>query len=1056
MYHRLGSLGGSAILVLAMGATTGSARAQEPPKKAEKATSEAAPSAESKPEAPASDPGTGQAPPSEPAPTGEPGTNDAQVSPEAEPESDEVIAEESEEVVAEEAAESQEGAEPGSDAAPLPGQDPKRPVVRGNGVLLGRVLDGTTGEPLVDAELLVVGKGVSARSDQNGNYRLEIAPGRYKVQVQSDLYDGALLEGVVLRPNKSLEVTVNLLPQLGAIEEVVLEEAASTESVEGLAIARQKSLGAGDAIGREQISKGTDSNAAQAAQRVVGANIVGGRFVYVRGLGERYSNSLLSGYPLPSPEPDRAAVPLDVFPAAVLDSINIQKTFTPDMPGDFAGGSVQIETRSVPRDPFFNASISGGINTQSTFQSRLGYPGGGTDFLGLDDGTRSMPNSVPRDRTFNSQTDNVEQISRDINSPFGQERTDTPVDHGFTVVGGNTFKLGGKQELGFLASTNYSRKFFKIDDEIINEYTPDPSQPLGYRKRLGYTVERGIDQVRWGAFGKITYFPSPAHNITLSGLHSQLSDNASNHFSGLAPDGQINALQNDWVQRGLSFGLLSGRHQIASLNGAEVNWDASLARASRQQPDRRDNVYSPIQFPPPPVWQVRGENDASRHFWSEQVETSGGGKLDYKQPLLSGVVPLAMKLGGLVNLKQRDFSARRLYYQTNMGDFRRTYGRCPGGETFTIDCPDSVFVDQAITDGLRAADGYLEGRGDVYTSHLNIFAGYAMLDAEFAKQLRLAGGGRLEATDQGIIPLKLDDTTDTHVPSAQLSSVDFLPAVSAVLGGTNKMKTRASYGRTLARPQVRELAPFEFSDYFSGRSTVGNPDLKLSHIDNIDFRVEYFPTLAEVLALSVFYKYIASPIEPYLIPADANPQVTFKNADHASLIGAEFEVRKGLGFLTTVLQDFSVNTNLSLTYSRTEVEQTGQNTITHPSRALVNQAPWVLNVALDYENRFGTTARVAYNVSGPALVLIGQDGLDDGFLQSFHRIDLALSQRFLESFKGTLTVSNLANDDFLTTMGKDVRADNILNQSRQGTQIQLSLAYEFTGGRKRSEAPNIQ
>jgi len=1047
MFHRQTGLRGSAILVLALRATSGLAQSEaDAPKDV---PSQAPPSSTPPSSAPPAGAGASdEAKPPTEAEAKSPDEPELGTS-SAEPE-EEVSQEIDEEVVAE--------VDGSPEAEPVPSleQDPARPTVRGNGVMLGRVVDKTTGEPLAGVELTVAAASVSARSDESGFYRLELPPGRYEVQVVSELYDGARLQGVVVRPNKALEVPISLRPQEGAIEEVVLEEAASTESLEGLTMARQKSVSAGDAIGREQISKGTDSNAAQAAQRVVGANIVGGRFVYVRGLGERYSNSLLSGYPLPSPEPDRAAVPLDVFPSAVLDSINIQKTFTPDMPGDFAGGSVQIETRSVPRDPFFNASISGGVNTQATFQNRLSYQGGGLDAFGFDDGTRSMASSVPRDRMFDSKQDNVEQISRDINTPFGQQRSGTPIDHGFTIVGGNTFKLGGKQELGFLASTNYSRKYLKIDDEIINEYTPDPTQPLGYRKRLGYTAERGIDQVRWGAFGKLSYFPSPAHNITLSGLHSQLSDSAANHFTGLAPDGQINALQNDWVQRGLSFGLLSGRHQLPELNGAELNWDASLARAVRDQPDRRDNVYSPVQFPPPPIWVVRGENDASRHFWSGQVENSGGGKLDYKQPLLSGVVPLNVKVGGLVNIKERSFSARRLYYLTNVGDFRRTYGRCPGGEQFTIDCPDSVFVDQAITDGLRAADGYLEGKGDVYTSHLNVFAGYAMLDAEFAKQLRLAGGGRVEATDQGIAPLKLDGTSDTQVPAAQLASVDFLPAISAVLGGTNKMKTRASYGRTLARPQVRELAPFEFSDYFSGRSSVGNPELKLSHIDNFDVRLEYFPTLAEVLAVSIFYKYIDSPIEPYLVPADANPQVTYKNANHASLIGAEFELRKNLGFLTTFLQDFSVNSNLSLTYSRTEVEQTGQNTITHPSRPLVNQSPWVLNLALDYENRFGTTARVAYNVAGPALVLIGQDGLDDGFLQPLHRIDLAVGQKFLDNFKTTLTVSNLANDDFLTTMGKDIRDDNVLNQVRQGTQIQLSLAYEFTGGRKRSEAPSIQ
>jgi hypothetical protein len=909
----------------------------------------------------------------------------------------------------------------------------KRKPAPGKSVLYGHVIDESSGEPIAEVEFSIAGQGVVGRTDAGGQYRLELNPGTYRVEVRSDLYDKVTLEQVVLRANKVLETKVSLKPQEGAIEEVVLEEAGSTDSVAGLALTRQKSVSAGDAIGREQISKGTDSNAAQAAQRVVGANIVGGRFVYVRGLGERYSNSLLGGYPLPSPEPDRAAVPLDVFPAAVLDSITIQKTFTPDMPGDFAGGSVQIETRAVPRSPLFNVNVWGGVNTQATFNDRLSYGGGGLDWLGFDDGTRTFSEA---------QGDDVEQITRDINSPFSLQRSSTPVDHGLTVVGGNTFKLGGSQELGFLASANYSHRYFVVPDEIINEYSPDPDQEAGYRRRLSYTVERAVDQVRWGGFGKVTYTPTSTSNITLSGLHSQLADNSAVHYQGVV-DSQINAVQSDWVQRGLSFGVLSGRHQIPKWKGAEINWDASLARAARAQPDRRDNAYSLVEFPPPGAWVVRGENDASRHFWSEQTEDSRGGKLDYKQPLFSGKLPLTMKVGGLVNVKERRFDARRLFFATNTNvAWRRKYGKCPPGD-FTLNCPDGVFSEESIDAGLRAQDGWIDHKGDKYTSHLRVYSGYAMFDTNIADQLRIAAGGRVEVTDQGITPLMIDNSVDDQVQSAQLNSTDFLPAVSMVLGSHSKLKTRASYGRTLARPQVRELAPFEFADYFSGRSTVGNPNLTFSSIDNVDFRVEYFPSLAEVLAMSAFYKHITHPIEPYLIPADANPVVTYGNAEEANLIGAEFEVRKGLSFLTTVLRDFSVNANLALTYSRTEVEQTGLNTITHPSRALVNQSPWVLNLALDYENKVGTTARVAYNVAGPALVLIGQLGLDDGYLQPFHRLDLSVGQKFLKHYKATLSVQNLVNDDNLTTMGKEIRDDNILNQFSQGTQIQLGLGYEL-------------
>ncbi len=949
-----------------------------------------------------------------------------------------------------------------------PGEEPWRPAPAGKGVIWGRLVDEESGEPALEAQIKAVGTGVETYTDFDGYYRLELPPGTYTLSLFYELYEPATLGNIGVQTGVVSRVDHKMTAQQGAIEEEIIEDEAETQTVEGLALARQRSVSQGDAIGREEISKGTDSNAAQAAQRVVGATIVGDRFVYVRGLGERYSNSLLSGYPIPSPEPDRAAVPLDVFPAAVLDSLTIAKTFTPDMPADFAGGSVRIETRSVPKEPLFKIGLSGGLNTQATFRDRLTYDGSATDFLGFDNGKRSLPSSVPENQRVVGNNvspgstlseDDVARIGRDLNSDMVPKTKNTPINHGGSIVAGNTWTFGG-QAVGVLASANYSREYENYEGKVLKEYWQVVSDPRGFSERADYRVDESVEKVRLGLFGKVSYIPHEDHKIMLTGLRSQLSDDTVREFAGgnIQTAGRFRAAQLDWVERGMTFGMLSGRHMFRSLNRAELGWDASIAGAYRSQPDRRSTVYQyNSRLPVDPTdprsertegWQFLGLDESGRHFYAHQTETSTGGKVDWTQPLFKESEEnkkLDLKFGGLVNVKDRTFEVRRLAFR--IADDRSEDLRCLGQE-YTRNCPDKLFTDDNLSSVLYLQEN--PNQGDFYDAHLNVYAAYGMVDWIANSRMRLATGARVEWTDQGVQPLNplnVSGTTDT----SSLKQADFLPALSLIFSGTEVTKTRLSYTRTLARPQVREIAPFGFSDYFGGQTTTGNPNLNLTKIDNFDARFEYWPSLTEVMAVSVFYKYLQDPIERTLLPSDSAPQVTFFNADFAHLIGLELEARKNLGFIAPALNNFALNANLTVTYSRTEVPQTGNLTITSLSRSLVNQAPWVVNAALDYENKLGTNARLAYNINGSSLFEVGTGGVPDDYLHPFHSLDFAIGQKFLEHFTAGLQIENLVNDDRLWTQGKKVLRDddgridnsNVIMRYREGRTISLSVSYEY-------------
>jgi hypothetical protein len=334
------------------------ARAQPAPKPdaEEGADAEEAPMDDAEEQAPSKAPAAGEGEkPAAPAPPPEEGAEEAPAEEEM-PSDEEMEAEMNKELAAEEAA----------GAAML-----TKPAPKGKGVVVGIVTDAVEHETTPEAQITVVGTKYKTIADFDGRYRLELPPGTYTLRVYVELHKPSVLKNVEVKAGELERFDIDVLPDETSVDTVEVVSEADKSSVEGLLLTRQRSSSVGDGVGRAEISRTPAGNAAQAAQRVVGATIVGNRFVYVRGLGERYTNALLNGTPLPSPEPDRAAIPLDLFPSLILENITITKTFTPDMPADFAGGSVRIETRELPSKPLFQLTLGTGFDTNSTFRDRL-------------------------------------------------------------------------------------------------------------------------------------------------------------------------------------------------------------------------------------------------------------------------------------------------------------------------------------------------------------------------------------------------------------------------------------------------------------------------------------------------------------------------------------------------------------------------------------------------------------------------------------------------------------------------------------------------------------
>jgi TonB-dependent receptor len=447
--------------------------------------------------------------------------------------------------------------------------------------------------------------------------------------------------------------------------------------------------------------------------------------------------------------------------------------------------------------------------------------------------------------------------------------------------------------------------------------------------------------------------------------------------------------------------------------------------AARNEPDRRDSVWSDALQTPERNYAYVDAYESGRHFFSDQSETQAGGGVDWTQPLDEHDNKL--KGGGLVSLRSREFDSRALSLRYRNGDPTNGTMRatalthpvltCPSANL--DDCNNGLFVPGNIghdqENALELAE--FRGPGDNYDAKLNIYAAYIMADLGLTKDVRVVVGERIEHTLQEIDAYDTSLALDPDL-GARISQTDWLPALSVAWSMTNKSKLRGSFTRTLARPQLRELAPFTFQDYFGGRVEGGNPDLKLTNITNLDARLEYFSTLREVLALSFFFKHFKNPIERVIIASGDEGSVSYRNAESAQLLGVELEARQDLAFAGAALKDFSVTTNLTLAQSQITVPQEDILGLTNLTRPLVNQAPWVFNLALTYtREKSGTTATALYNVVGPRIAYAGSQGLDDIYEHPRHLLDLTVLQKIGAHFSIKGEAKNILNAPVLYTQG---------------------------------------
>lgn len=925
------------------------------------------------------------------------------------------------------------------------------------GKIKGKVVDKETGEGLPGANVVVEGTMRGAATDLNGNYLITGVPvGKYTVIATMMGYGKQRFENLEIIDGGIAEANFILSFEIIAGQEVVVEADPVTNTEAALLKNRQKAIAVSDAISSEAISNAGSGNAAEAMTYITGASVMDGKYIYVRGLGDRYTSTQLNGAEIPSTDPYKRAGSIDLIPANLIDNIVTVKSFTPDKPGNFSGGTVDIKTRDFPDKIEIKFSSSASYNSQTTFNSDgpIGYKGGKYDWLGFDDGSRDIPKSVgenglPSPKFDAATLDKLISETRAFGQQMAPQKITPPLNQSYSISLGNQFDLF-KRPLGFMASFSYNRNYSSYQNGQYNAWSLGSSRADKLTNIFAMNDTKTSDEVLWGGLMKVSYKLTPMNIISLNTIYNVNGESNTRYLEGKYDYDKLDAIDDlsqnrilGYNERHLTSFQLDGEHQFPVLFGTKFTWSASVSRTRQDEPDLRyftsfmeveGNTKTPGLFSNlPPSRFFRKLNENSKEF-------SANLKLPFTQwSGLSGY----FKIGGLVSAKDRDFTEKSYIY-----NFYNNYDGNPDNyfseknirwdSTFTV-INGVAYPGYRI--GLYLKDGNM-GAND-YTADQKLSAYYAMVDLPLLSKLRFIGGARYEITNMNL------NSLSPSKKNGEILTWDLLPSLNLIYSISENMNLRGSATRTLARPNFREMAPYASFDFSAGFTSIGNPRLMRTLIDNYDLRWEWFSRPGEIYAVSAFYKNFTNPIERAFIVEATNREITWVNVQDARNYGIEFEVRKKLDVLHEKFRNFLIGSNLSLVNSKIVIPEDElrlmrlNNPDMASSRPLEGQSPYLLNLNVTYDNLArGMAFSLYYNIFGRRLAEVNKSGEPYVFEQPAGTLNASFSWRFMPHLNLKLAGKNLLNAQHKKTQNFN-GTEYIFTQFTRGRTFSIGLGYSL-------------
>ncbi len=945
------------------------------------------------------------------------------------------------------------------------------------GIVRGQVIEEATGESVIAATVLVKQTGSGAITDLDGKFTLNLTPGTYSIEISYVGFQPLIIDSVQVDEGEvTLLENIRIKEEQTELEAVVITAEAIRTTEAALMTIKKKSPVMLDGISSAKFRLTGDATAVEAAKRVTGVSIEGGKYVYVRGLGDRYSKTTLNGVDIPGLDPDRNTIQMDIFPTNLIDNIVVSKNFTADMPADFAGGLLNIETKDFPEEKILSVSAGISYNPGMHFNSDyLTYDGGGTDFLGFDDGTRELPNAALLENIpspvngFTGQQ--VSDFNNSFNSQLGALRQTSFMDYGFGFTLGDQKSLNPESEkdpkLGYIFTLSYKSDFRYYDEAFYGSYQrfEDPTQ-LELRYAGTQEGELGEHNVLLSGLAGLAY-KTNFTKLRLMAMRLQNGESrAGKFFIDDSPDAVgssgffANSDNLEYNQRSLTNVLLHGEHVLNQGQGGwEIDWRLSPTISTSEDPDLRRTVFSEqgtaeTKFDP-------GAGGNPKRIWRSLSQTNLAGKIDISKKYNFRGRVAKLRFGVSHTYKQRDYEILEFDIQFF---FNQDW---PEPDPTIVHQPENFYPNSP--NGLYYSSGNTNPNANAYESSVNNTGFYISNEFEPFTNLKAIFGVRAENFVQRhtgrdrIFPTNPTQGRELNNEEV-LNSLDFFPTANFIYSVTDNQNIRASYGRTIARPSFKELSFAQILDPVSNRFFNGSlftyedwdGNLRETYINNVDVRWELFLERDQLISVSAFYKNFESPIEIVRIAAAQTiVEVQPRNVGNGTLYGLEFEFRKNLDFISQNLRNFQISGNLTLVESfidmtesefrvRKNFEREGETI--EDTRQMAGQSPYVINTGFTYNNyELGLDAGLFYNVKGSTLMVIGNGLAPDVSSEPFHSLNFSISKKLGEKQNTaiTLKVANILNDKRESFFRSFEAEAQLFDRFNPGTSFGLSINHKF-------------
>ena len=872
-----------------------------------------------------------------------------------------------------------------------------------SGLIRGVIIDNEFQDPVPFTNIIVKEVGTGTTSDFDGNYEIELSEGVYTLMFSFMGYETLEISDVKVSSQELavVNVTMNTLAQ--GLDEVVISVSASKNTETSVLEFQKKSVSLVDGLSSQRIKSSGASNIASAVKSVPGVSVQGGKYVYVRGLGDRYTKSILNGIDIPGLDPDRNTIQMDIFPTNILDNVIVIKSATADMPADFTGGIVDVLTKEFPNSKRLSISVSSAYNPKMHYNNNyLSSVSSNTDFLGFDDGLRSIPVNPNQGYSVleGINSPKISEVTNKFNPNMSALKKTSLGDYSFSISGGNQKTIGSDMRLGYFGSFSYKNTTDFYEKSQNNTfYKEADSKIFQLSKNRTQNGPLGQNSVILSAMGGFS-FKTSLSKYKLNILHIQNGESSAGIFDqtvNLNDSKELLKHNLDYTQRAITNILISGTHTFNQDSAWKLNWKLSPTKSSIKDKDVRTTSFEVVDNG---TFQIK-ENDKPTRIWRNLDELNLVGKLDLERKLKLFNNDSKLKFGTLGSFKEREYDiySFRINVPDNMGILNNGN---PDDllKSSNLWSPNNIFGNHIA---LYTNGGVEKGKN--YDANQLTLAGYSSIEFKIGIKLKSVIGIRAEKFIQKYSGENSGGTIN-YQDEKVIDKLDVFPSTNLIYSLKENSNIRFSYSKTTARPSFKEASIAEIFDPLSNMTFIGNIKLRPSYIDNLDLKFEIFGDKNELFAVSGFYKSFQDPIElSYYESATENFQP--KNLGNAKVFGLEFEMRKQIS------QAIGININASIIESKQEYGTSELNLRTNGLRAgeslgtyrrLQGQSPYLINSSIDYKDENGLITGLFFNMQGKTLEVVGTGFAPDVYTHPFESLNFNLSKKIGENKNKTFTV----------------------------------------------------